>query len=96
MWPQIVPYVAARQTLDDLLPRFTLLSDALRDLAKDVERVAKGTDKLREWVEKMAGAKWHIEDEPNDPPGSAPAPSGDLHIDDGQGFRKTNNGSKEG
>jgi hypothetical protein len=60
MWPQIVPYVAARLALDDLLPKFKLLSEALRSLASDAERVAKGTDKLHEWVELRAAEKWEL------------------------------------
>lgn len=51
--PQVVPYVAARQTLDVLLPKMAELSAALRE-------IAKATDRLHDWVEKMAKAKWEL------------------------------------
>jgi hypothetical protein len=60
MWPQIMPYVSARQTLDDLLPKLGMLSEALRAFAKDAERIAKATDAVREWTEGMAAAKWSL------------------------------------
>jgi hypothetical protein len=60
IWPQIVPYIAARQTLDDLLPKFAKLSEALGAVAADVGRLAKATDAVRVWTEKAAATKWEL------------------------------------
>jgi hypothetical protein len=72
MWPQIMPFVGARQTLDELVPKMKLLADALREEAKRTATLAKGVDKMREWVEIAAAAKWHVADEP------APRTGGDA------------------
>jgi hypothetical protein len=60
LWPQVMPYVAARQTLDDLLPKLKLLSDALTEHAKQGRQLAKGTAALRGWIEKAAALKWEL------------------------------------
>jgi hypothetical protein len=67
MWPQIMPYVGARTTLDEMVPKMRLLAGALREEAKRTATLAKGVDKMREWVEIAAAAKWHLADEPASP-----------------------------
>jgi hypothetical protein len=60
MWPQIMPFVGARTTLDHLLPQLKLLGDALREEAERATSIAKATDKMRDWIEQAATAKWDL------------------------------------